>query len=57
MSEQVEIKMELQKATMNTYRYKEITPAKSAPVLKTLYIQKFVFGDTAPKNIAIKIEY
>ena len=57
MSEQVEIKMELEKATMNTYRYKEITPAKSAPVLKTLYIQKFVFGETAPKNIAIKIEY
>ena len=55
--EQDEVKMELEKTTMNTYRYKEITQPKTAPILKTLYIQKFVFGEAAPKELTVKIEY
>lgn len=55
--ESVEIKMELEKTTMNTYRFKEISAPKSAPIIKTIYVQKFLFGDTAPKNLTVKLEY
>lgn len=57
MPEEIEVKMELEKKTLNTYRYKELVEPKKPPILKTLYIQQFVFGDSAPKNLSVKIEY
>lgn len=57
MAETIEVKLELEKTTMNTYRYKEMTPEKQAPILKTLYIQKWIFGEIAPRSISVTISY
>lgn len=55
--EEVEVKMEWEKTTMNTYRYKEIPAPATAPILKTIYVQKFLFGDTAPKKLSVILHY
>ena len=52
--EKIETSLVLERETKNTYRYEE-KPGK-APVLKTLYIQKWAVGDKPPKEIRVTVE-
>jgi Flp pilus assembly secretin CpaC len=44
----------LEKETKNSVRYKEVPALGQAPILGTLYIQKWYAGST--KNISVTIE-
>ena len=50
----VTIDFEFEKETKNSVRYKEIPAEGSAPIVGTLYVQKWFAGAT--KSIAITID-
>ena len=52
MSSQV-IKFEIEKETKNSVRYKEIPTEGQAPIVGSLYVQKWFAGGT--KNIEVTI--
>lgn len=45
----------LEKETKNTVRYKEDPPERSAPVVGSLYVQKWYFKGSAPKTISLTL--
>ena len=47
---------ELEKETKNTVRYSETPDEGVAPVVNTIYIQKYVLGKTAPQKITVTFE-
>jgi len=51
----IEVKLEIEKETKNTFRYEEVTEGRP-PVVKTIYIQKWALGKNPPKRIKITIE-
>jgi len=54
--EAVRFEMELEKETLNTVRYKEITDADDPPKLKVLYLQKWVAGSPPVNKIQVEIK-
>lgn len=48
------VKFEYEKATKNSVRYKEIPEEGEAPILGTLYVQKWYAGDA--KSLQVSIE-
>jgi len=48
------IKFEYEKATKNSVRFKEVPEEGSAPIVGTLYVQKWYAGET--KTIEITID-
>ncbi len=48
------IKFEYEKETKNSVRYKEIPEAGTAPIIGTLYVQKWFAGDS--KTLEITLE-
>lgn len=48
------LKFEVEKETKNSVRYKEVPPEGQAPVVGSLYVQKWFAGST--KNLEITIE-
>lgn len=52
--EKKEIVMELERTTKNTYRYSEVEDGQP-PIIKTLYIAKWVVGKTPPDKIKVVI--
>ncbi len=54
--ERIEIVMTLAKETKGTYVYEETVEAGKPPVLKTQYVQKWVFGAEPPERIKVTIE-
>ena len=45
----------IERETKNTIRYQEKTNGKP-PAIGTLYVQKWLLGDPAPKNLTVTIE-
>lgn len=45
----------LEKETKNTVRYKEDPPEHSAPIIGSLYVQKWYFKGGAPKTISLTL--
>jgi hypothetical protein len=50
----VRVKLEFEKETKNSVRYKEIAEEGKATILGTIYLQKWFAGNT--KNIELTIE-
>ena len=48
------IKFEIEKETKNSVRYKEVPAAGQAPIIGSLYVQKWFAGNT--KNLELTIE-
>jgi len=48
------VKLEFEKETKNSVRYKEVSEEGKAPILGSIYIQKWFAGDT--KEIELTIE-
>lgn len=53
MSQKV-VKFEYEKETKNSIRYKEVPEEGTAPIVGSLYVQKWFAGDS--KNIEITID-
>lgn len=53
MSQKI-VKFEYEKETKNSVRYKEVPDEGTAPIVGTLYVQKWFAGST--KNIEVTIE-
>lgn len=53
MSSQI-VKFEIEKETKNSVRYKEVPAAGQAPIIGSLYVQKWFAGNT--KNLEVTIE-
>ena len=47
----IEVEMEFEKATKNTYRYKEVSPEGVRPKLGTIYLLKSLFKNRETPNI------
>lgn len=47
-------RFEFEKATKNTYRFQEIV-GDSGPIIGSLYVQKWVFGDSPPEYVEIDL--
>ncbi|NRB38505.1 MAG: hypothetical protein HRU20_08545 [Pseudomonadales bacterium] len=47
------VKFEIEKETKNSVRYKEVPEAGKAPIVGSLYVQKWFAGDC--KNLEISI--
>ncbi|MFT7371596.1 MAG: hypothetical protein ACI9T9_000272 [Oleiphilaceae bacterium] len=47
------ISFELEKETKNSVRYKEVPEAGKAPVVGSLYVQKWFAGDTKTLSVTI----
>ena len=45
-----------ERATKNTYRFSEEEVSGEAPVIGTLYIQRFVFDGTEPGTITVTVK-
>ena len=50
----VAVKFELEKQTKNSVRYKEVPEEGKAPILGSIYVQKWFAGSS--KNIEITVE-
>jgi len=50
------VELVYEKSTKNTFRFME-PESNSPPVLRTLYVQKYVFGGKAPEKIKVTIEW
>ena len=53
MSSQV-VKFEFEKETRNSVRYKEVPAEGQAPIVGSLYVQKWLAGNT--KNLEVNIK-
>jgi len=53
--EKIVAEFEIEKETKNTVRYSEITDGKP-PVIRTIYIQKWVLGKNPPRKIKVTVE-
>ena len=51
---QTTVKFSLEKETKNSVRYKEVPEEGKAPIMGTVYVQKWFAGDT--KNLLITID-
>ncbi|MFT5573044.1 MAG: hypothetical protein ACI9FR_001977 [Cryomorphaceae bacterium] len=51
---QATVKFTIEKETKNSVRYKEMPEEGKAPIMGTLYVQKWFAGDT--KNLEITID-
>ncbi|BCE02633.1 hypothetical protein [Marinicellulosiphila megalodicopiae] len=51
---QTKVKFEFEKETKNSVRYKEVPEEGKAPIVGSLYVQKWFAGTS--KNITISIE-
>lgn len=51
---QTTVKFSIEKETKNSVRYKEVPEDGKAPIIGSLYVQKWYAGDT--KNIEITID-
>ena len=49
----VTVKFEYEKETKNSVRYKEVPEEGKAPVVGSLYVQKWFAGDTKTLEVAI----
>lgn len=47
---------ELWKSTENTYRYKETPEKGQAPIIGSLYIQKWALNEEPPNTLKLTIE-
>lgn len=52
----MKLKFKLEKETRSTYRYQEQPEDGQAPVVNTLYVQKWFLGNPAPKEITVTIQ-
>ncbi len=50
---QTSVKFTLEKETKNSVRYKEIPEEGKAPIIGTVYVQKWFAGDTKTLEITI----
>ena len=50
---QTTVKFTLEKETKNSVRYKEVPEEGEAPILGTVYVQKWFAGDTKTLEITI----
>lgn len=50
---QTTVKLTLEKETKNSVRYKEVPEEGKAPILGTVYVQKWFAGDTQTLEIII----
>jgi hypothetical protein len=48
------VKFTLEKETKNSVRYKEVPEAGKAPIMGTVYVQKWFAGESKEIEIAIK---
>jgi hypothetical protein len=53
MSSQV-VKFEIEKETKNSVRYKEVPAEGQAPIVGSLYVQKWFAGSTKTLEVVIK---
>lgn len=53
MSEQI-VKFEIEKETKNSVRYKEIPAEGQAPIVGSLYVQKWFAGNTKTLEVIIR---
>ena len=51
-----ELTFEQEKETKNTVRYSETPDEGVAPVVNTIYIQKYILGKNAPQKIKVTLE-
>ena len=49
------VQVELEKETTNTIRYKEKAAPGAPPILGTIYIPKWVLGDSPPHALEVTI--
>ena len=50
------VKFEFEKETKNSVRYKEIPEPGTAPIIGTLYVQKWFAGDTKAMEITLEMK-
>ena len=50
------LKFEFEKETKNSVRYKEVPAEGKAPIVETLYVQKWFAGNTKSLQITIELE-
>lgn len=50
------VKFEFEKATKNTYRFKEEVSPGEHPIIGTLYVNKSVIGAVPPRGVKVTIE-
>jgi len=48
------VKFEIEKETKNSVRYKEVPAAGQAPIVGSLYVQKWFAGNTKTLEVTIK---
>ncbi|WP_279244595.1 hypothetical protein [Candidatus Litorirhabdus singularis] len=53
MSSQI-VKFEIEKETKNSVRYKEVPAEGQAPIVGSLYVQKWFAGNTKNLEVSIK---
>ena len=49
-------KFSFERATKNTFRFQEDEVAGEAPIIGTLYVQKFPFNGSEPGSITVTVE-
>lgn len=54
--EKLTITFTLERETKKTIRYEEAAPTGTAPVVGTLYVQKWALGEEPPKSVTVTIE-
>ena len=50
------VKFEFEKETKNSVRYKEVPAEGKAPIVGSLYVQKWFAGDAKSLQVTIEIE-
>jgi len=45
-----------EKTTPGTFRFKEDSSPANPPTIRSLYIEKYLFGNSAPKRIKVTVE-
>ena len=50
-------KFEKTKETKNTVKFDEVPATGEPAIIGSLYVQKYVFGETIPEEIAVRIDF
>ena len=45
------------KETKNTVKFDEVPATGEPEIIGSLYVQKYVFGETIPEEIAVRIDF
>jgi len=45
-----------EKTTPGTFRFKEDVNPTNPPTIRSLYVEKYLFGNSAPKRIKVTVE-